>query len=120
MEQANWLLESKEFKGWRDGSLETLWCRGSREISSLVNNTSVSLQLVPERQFIRKSFAQSLGHHNLTMGPMLDQSLQTNHVELTVPVWRLGRTQWSFGTPMQKNVHPMPMWWPAFLDIISV
>jgi hypothetical protein len=24
MEQANWLLESKEFKGWRDGSLETL------------------------------------------------------------------------------------------------
>lgn len=29
-----WLLESEEFQGWRDGRAETLWCHGLREISS--------------------------------------------------------------------------------------
>jgi hypothetical protein len=31
-----WLLESQEFLDWRDGTSETLWCPGPREITSLV------------------------------------------------------------------------------------
>ena len=27
-----WLLESKEFKAWRDGTSEMLWCPGDREL----------------------------------------------------------------------------------------
>jgi hypothetical protein len=29
-----WLLESQEYKAWRDGTGELLWCRGDRESTS--------------------------------------------------------------------------------------
>lgn len=39
-----WLLDSKEFKDWRDGHLESLWCPGIREIPSFIlPSRSVSL-----------------------------------------------------------------------------
>src|ERR1700734_2966913 len=52
-----WFLESQEFKNWRDGISEMLWCPGDGMIISATHHTSslVNEQLVPERLFLRKN-----------------------------------------------------------------
>jgi hypothetical protein len=40
----NWFLESEQFKAWRDGTLDILWCPGIRELASY-DTSSVFVQI---------------------------------------------------------------------------